>query len=218
MPWYQFVLLIFILLIAVAYYMRRAVREIDEKLDAVLGELGIDPKRQVQFWMLLKGLSSDPKASLEVTNRLTTIGQIQGFLQAFAIVNGKVNHGYYFTFEHLVGYRTIEEFQDSYKDDPHFTVQLLTDWQPELCTTLLRWLLEFLNSSDDVLTDKKHAFSISGDMGRQEITDEFLAKITSLGEPDAVWKIDWSYWECYAEGFIFSINGELYRLALSWSD
>lgn len=158
-----------------------------------------------------------------------SLGKIQGYLEAFQIVNEKCNYTYTFKFDVLDKLESVEQTVYAYLNETSLgiypgTLKLYSLAEPKvkLQASLAWWLFHFLpeNYSDYYLVDADEMFMLSAEESRQEIVAKFVELILQATQPIAVHKVELKALRSYGPRSDFAIEGQeqIFFLHLSVSD
>ena len=121
------------------------------------------------------------------------LNYIQGFLDAFAWINHKTNHGYSFQITLIEKNAPIEEVIETYITNLYTTkeeivkynyLHVKTSWKKELEKNLIKWLFQFQSDQfggNHFLKDQSYQFSLSKKSFVQIMLKEFIKNFESIG-------------------------------------
>ncbi len=158
------------------------------------------------------------------------LARLEGFLQAFARLNDKTNHGCTFTVYQLPkGANAQAALAAYFKAQPsEFRVTRLTDWEREARQVFSRFLFLFRDpiagrEYGDYLVDPHSSFVLMSEPGRQSLLDDLAAVFHSLAIA-AAWRVvpspncqDLREW-CFQEDLLLELPDRLCLLHLGVSD
>jgi hypothetical protein len=151
------------------------------------------------------------------------LGELRGFLSAFALVNEKVNNLYTFTIDRLPPAPDIRgALHQAFSGDlTEVTTTPVDDWHSTVRAALGRWLFEFQNPHDARLVDAQEAFTLSSEWGRERILDWAIDRLRAVVAPTVVWKTDIGtkfYGDNMRDDFVFETADGRFLLHLGVAD
>ncbi len=185
------------------------------------------------------------KAKLDVNNSEVRIlknehsvsfGKIQGYLEAFQIVNNKCNWNFNFKFDVLDKLESVEQtlyahLNETSRDIYPGTLKLYSLAEPKvkLQASLARWLFYFLPENetdyhvdtDWHLVDADEMFILSDERNRQEIVAKFVELILQATQPIAVHNVKFrpvNFYGLFWDDFAIEGQEQIFFLHLGVSD
>lgn len=146
------------------------------------------------------------------TNADLASGELRGFLEAFARLNDKTNHGCTFTFDRLPEARTVSKAIELLfrGEATRVTVTPIENWPQALRAIFKLWLFQFQVTGMAHLVDRNKSFALSYDQGRGQIIDWVMERLDRIVQPAAVWKVEVetkSFYECGVDDIVFESAG-----------
>lgn len=154
------------------------------------------------------------------------LAYLRGFLEAFAWVNGKTNHGYTFEIDRVEDAGEVEDAvaKRFARDEPSkIALTKLVDWRGEVAATLERWLLRYLRDDPRVghLEDARKAFSLSHPSFIPDLIAPLVNKIASLSSIQRGFGIDIKtdrFYACESTDMVLVASDSLIFLHFDWCD
>ncbi len=151
-------------------------------------------------------------------------GELRGYLEAFADLNGKTNHGYTFEIDRLSPDGSIVDAIKLWVRDKaaRVTVEPVDDAGRAAKSMFERWLFEFQDPHGPRLDDTNSDFEVSNDRGRERIIDRLLERIAAATCATSVWivhvRTESSFYACAWDELAFEGPKGRFILHLSVSD
>lgn len=152
-----------------------------------------------------------------------TVARLDGFLDAFALINNKTNYSYTFTFESLKKMGDLNRTLENYFRGQASDIQAIQiePWEQVVQDVLKQWLFEFQNQDEDHLEDSKLSFSLSHEAFRQTMLHTFTQQISSTFNLVAVWRVEITpivFYECSWVDIVFEETERITLLHFGVSD
>src|SRR5262245_49390093 len=176
--------------------------------------------------------ASDDRVTEGESTPQAALARLQGFLDAFARINGFGDVSYTFSFERLpdgpdVGAAVERSFGG---DATQVRLEEVAEWRTAIRDALASWLFRFLGEFDrrrpagaggEFVAKVVGQLHVGDETVRRKLVEDVVALLVKIGEPRRVWKVDVTtehWYEASWQDFAFETQDARYLLHLGVSD